>query len=269
MKPETVERVRQQLLERFRSRGAGVPWPRARRSASGGGRSPRTKQGRSPLHELARLLMQERRLTHDWAPSRPRSWSKATDRISDGMARTYRRARRSMNRAYDTQAQHSDRTGGRSSSGRSPRRNRPARPSTTWRKAVKAHRYQLQLLSNTWPAWVTARLPELERLGDLLGEEHDLTVLSRPWRIAPPALAIRPSTGVLAVLAARQQQLRDEARPLGETALPRTPPPLPRRGSSKEMRPPRRRRPQRGDDATAKHALGHGSPEERKSCTAV
>lgn len=45
------------------------------------------------------------------------------------------------------------------------------------RKKVKAHAYHLRLVSSAWPAVLQARAGEAARLGDLLGLDHDLTVL--------------------------------------------------------------------------------------------
>ena len=46
-----------------------------------------------------------------------------------------------------------------------------------WRKRAKDHRYHLELLRDLWPAQVKARRAEVRALGDLLGDEHDLSVL--------------------------------------------------------------------------------------------
>ena len=46
-----------------------------------------------------------------------------------------------------------------------------------WRKRVKDHRYHLELLRDLWPAQMKARRGEVKALGELLGDEHDLTVL--------------------------------------------------------------------------------------------
>jgi CHAD domain-containing protein len=46
-----------------------------------------------------------------------------------------------------------------------------------WRKRVKDHRYHLELLRDLWPAQIKARRAEVRALGELLGDEHDLSVL--------------------------------------------------------------------------------------------
>ncbi|MEO5768638.1 MAG: CHAD domain-containing protein [Polyangia bacterium] len=219
VKPKTVEQVRRELLERFRRAEqvfhAPEPAVGARRPADD---RLLAEPGRASLRALAGLLMQERRLTDAWALSRPRSWSKAADRIADGMTRTYRRARRYMSRAYNGVAAQQLTGQAKKTAAAAHDWRQTGAAFHEWRKAVKAHRHQLHLLSDTWPVWVTARLPELERLGQLLGEEHDLTVLSQTLSACPTCFGDPLQLeSVLAVLAARQQQLRDEARPLGET----------------------------------------------------
>lgn len=46
-----------------------------------------------------------------------------------------------------------------------------------WRKRVKYHWHHLELLAELWPPVMTVLADETHRLSDLLGDEHDLTVL--------------------------------------------------------------------------------------------
>jgi len=46
-----------------------------------------------------------------------------------------------------------------------------------WRKQTKYLRYQLQLLSPVWPERMDELADEADRLGTMLGDDHDLTVL--------------------------------------------------------------------------------------------
>jgi CHAD domain-containing protein len=46
-----------------------------------------------------------------------------------------------------------------------------------WRKAVKYHRHHVLLLSKAWPDWFAARARRLDELGEVLGQEHDLSVM--------------------------------------------------------------------------------------------
>jgi CHAD domain-containing protein len=48
-----------------------------------------------------------------------------------------------------------------------------------WRKQVKNFWYQLRLLCPDWPAAARAMTKKLDRLGELLGDDHDLFLLQR------------------------------------------------------------------------------------------
>ena len=52
-----------------------------------------------------------------------------------------------------------------------------------WRKRVKDHWYHLRLFGQTWPKLLETQIDELEKLSELLGDEHDLNVL-RPRLLA-------------------------------------------------------------------------------------
>ena len=60
------------------------------------------------------------------------------------------------------------------------------RPAATvmheWRKRVKYQWYHTQVLRDTWPAVMEVAEKELDQLGDLLGNDHDLAVLSETVR---------------------------------------------------------------------------------------
>lgn len=47
-----------------------------------------------------------------------------------------------------------------------------------WRKQVKAHGYHTRLITTCWPGELAGRSKALTRLGGLLGDDHDLLVLS-------------------------------------------------------------------------------------------
>jgi CHAD domain-containing protein len=78
--------------------------------------------------------------------------------VRGGVARTYRRARKAMNAAYDELT---------------------AETFHEWRKRVKYHRYHTRLLRNVWEKPFKARRKALKSLSDYLGDEHDLAVFSR------------------------------------------------------------------------------------------
>jgi CHAD domain-containing protein len=113
--------------------------------------------------------------------------------IKDGLKDVYRRGRKAMRKAFKT--------------------DDPA-DFHEWRKQAKYHWYHVRLLRNVWRPVTEARAGELERLSDLLGEDHDLTVL---------AAAVRELTGcdphhtkaILDLIDRRAAKLRSEAEPLG------------------------------------------------------
>jgi CHAD domain-containing protein len=124
------------------------------------------------------------------------SWPLAdlgVDDLAPGFKRSYRRGRKAM-RAID------------------------AAPSDehfhAWRKRAKDHRYHLELLRDLWPAEVKARRAEVRILGDLLGDEHDLSVLRATLQAESERFG--DGTGLLLDLAGRQQgELRAKMWPLG------------------------------------------------------
>jgi CHAD domain-containing protein len=83
-----------------------------------------------------------------------------------------------------------------------------------WRKRVKDHWYHMRLLSKVWPKVTAARIDELSRLSDLLGDDHDLGVLIDT--LERESNDLEGDTQTLACLAQRRQgELRSEARLLG------------------------------------------------------
>jgi hypothetical protein len=74
----------------------------------------------------------------------------------------------------------------------------------------------VRLLADVWPEEMGGRLEVLERLGSLLGEDHDLAVLACTLSDEPAGFDHRRDRQVLLVqIAQRQQALRALARPLG------------------------------------------------------
>ena len=74
-----------------------------------------------------------------------------------------------------------------------------------WRKQVKYLWYHTQILENIWPSVMRALTEELDQLGELLGEDHDLAVLHTT------VLAEFPRAGATATLRALERRI-DEAR---------------------------------------------------------
>lgn len=85
-----------------------------------------------------------------------------------------------------------------------------------WRKWVKYHLHQVELLAVTWTDELELRTSALKELADLLGDEHDLAdlraaLLSEPLGELPPG----PTAELLGLLDRRRQTLREEALRLG------------------------------------------------------
>jgi CHAD domain-containing protein len=84
-----------------------------------------------------------------------------------------------------------------------------------WRKRVKDLWYDLRLLRDTWPPVLGEMADQAHELSDLLGDHHDLTVLSedvdrRSGLGGEQALAIQ------GVIEGRQEELLEAAVPIGE-----------------------------------------------------
>jgi CHAD domain-containing protein len=83
-----------------------------------------------------------------------------------------------------------------------------------WRKQMKYLRYQLELLRPLWPERLKELAGDARRLGELLGDDHDLVVLEevlarQPEKYGPDLKAI------VAVIVDRQAELRKKAFALG------------------------------------------------------
>ena len=75
-----------------------------------------------------------------------------------------------------------------------------------WRKRLKDLLYQLRLLQAAWPTVLGAYVQEAHRLADLLGDDHDLTVLISVLRdSAGPATLLPTSADPLIELAAQRR----------------------------------------------------------------
>ena len=85
-----------------------------------------------------------------------------------------------------------------------------------WRKRVKDHWYHTRLLAPAWAAPLEARHAELKTLSDLLGDEHDLSVL-RDTLLADGGelLGGGAAQALLARIGRRQGELRALAQALG------------------------------------------------------
>ena len=117
------------------------------------------------------------------------------DAVAVGLRGTYRDGRRAMSAAY---------------------RKSSRKRFHAWRRHVRYHALHMALLRDVWVRVVNSRWKEVDRLGEMLGAEHDLAVLTRVLKKDTPrfggAEAHRPFR---ALLRRRRGELQALARPLG------------------------------------------------------
>lgn len=137
--------------------------------------------------QLARQRFEEgRQRLADWS-LRTDSW----DAVSAGLLQTYRSGRKATADAYArANGEHFH----------------------DWRKRVKDHGYQLRLLRRLHPRLIDAQRRAAEKLGSLLGEEHDLGQLRDLLSVLGPDTI--PAADALLV----QQALDDQREVLRRTA---------------------------------------------------
>ena len=126
-------------------------------------------------------------------------WTKFEDElavISKGLKRVYKRGRKGLQRAY------------KSPSGENFHE---------WRKRVKYLWYQTRILRLIWPNMQETFADELHRLSNYLGDDHDLVALQDTLsRHETFYLDEHTRQTLFALIVKRQEELRTEARPLGE-----------------------------------------------------
>jgi CHAD domain-containing protein len=117
------------------------------------------------------------------------------DAIGPGVGQTFARGRQEMSTAL---------------------RSRTAPAFHRWRKRVKYLRHQMEILHPLWPEVVGGTALSLDRLGDILGEEHDLAELLSLLSVAPDLCPDPVERSLLAALAQhRRGELQLAARVLG------------------------------------------------------
>lgn len=158
-------------------------------------RSSRHSRRRSAV--VAKTRFEEVRSRLQVGVERVKDWrisKDGFDALADGLKKTYRRARKARHAAYasgEPELFHD------------------------WRKRVKYHRYHVRLLRAAWPKVFGARRDELKRLSDLLGDDHDLTMLAESAEVFADELD-QDRYGTLIELTCRKQRtLRGQAEPLG------------------------------------------------------
>ena len=128
--------------------------------------------------------------------------------LAAGLARTYRRGRKAMRRAYEAPA---------------------AEHLHDWRKRVKDHRYHLELLQDLWPRPLGSWRKEVKALGGMLGDEHDLAMLQATLEAADASFGEDGARALLDLPRRRQAELRAGMRPLGARLFAERQKPLARR----------------------------------------
>ncbi|MET0304944.1 MAG: CHAD domain-containing protein [Solirubrobacterales bacterium] len=135
--------------------------------------------------------------------ARIEAWPLATDSwqlVGPGIDRAYRRGRREMRRAAEEP------------SGANMHQ---------WRKRAKDLWYHLRILRDARPKALRESLDQADRLADVLGDHHDLTVLRDDLLRRELPLAERPA--LVAAIAERQAELAGAAFDLGERLYAKKP----------------------------------------------
>jgi CHAD domain-containing protein len=86
-----------------------------------------------------------------------------------------------------------------------------------WRKQTKYLYYQLQILRPLWPKRMEELANEADRMGELLGDDHDLVVLRQTLTDDPGRFGAEGDVEVLlALIDRRRAELEQEATTLGQ-----------------------------------------------------
>jgi CHAD domain-containing protein len=85
-----------------------------------------------------------------------------------------------------------------------------------WRKYVKYHLHHCRLIAPTWPKVMMVRIEELDELGDLLGTEHDLAVLSERVKSRQETLDVGAVASVLQAAHLKRNDLQNASLALGK-----------------------------------------------------
>ncbi len=146
------------------------------------------------------------------ALGRVKDWANVSNRwssIGEGLEDTYRQARAAFAEAA-------------------------AKPSVEtlheWRKQAKYLRYQLEVVRPVWEARLGELADEADRMGELLGDDHDLAVLRQMLTDAPERFGDESDREVLlALIDRRRAELEQEAMLLGKQFFQDKPRPFARR----------------------------------------
>jgi len=209
----TFEKVRAALPVKMRSATNPVRAALAERLRHEAQAMDPTGDGKRSLRKLRRALRHQQGRVAEWAPGSKGQGGRSKNRwttAGPGLEAGYRRARKAMHRAY---------------------REPSGDTFHAWRRAVKAHRYQIRLLSPWAPDELTPRADELGRLAELLGDEHDLTMLRRTLRANRSWFGEEADTyyEVIRRIDQQRREKRLRASPAGEKLFAERPRALARR----------------------------------------
>lgn len=125
------------------------------------------------------------------------------DTLAAGFGRTYAEARRALNAAYrsgDDEAFHA------------------------FRKLVQHHWRHLQLLAAAWPELMEVRVDSARELAQILGDDHDLSILAE--RLSDSSIMDLDQASrekVVTIARAEQARLRTQARPIARRLFAQRP----------------------------------------------
>ncbi len=160
-------------------------------------------QGRIPA--AAETLRQVRDRAAGWSLARPDGWRVP----GQGLKTVYRKGRQAMHRAYTAPAEQDFHE---------------------WRKQVKYLAAQVRLLRPLRPKKLKDLGQTLDRMADLLGEEHDLSVLQSRLEEPSKAWASAHELQVIGgIIEAHRLELQEEALELGQRVYAEKPEPFGRR----------------------------------------
>lgn len=123
--------------------------------------------------------------------------------VDGGLKKTYRRARKAMESAYE---------------------NPSAESFHEWRKRVKYHWYHSRLLRKIWKPVMNAHRKQVHLLSDYLGDEHDLAVIRQTIVNDPERFGSDETRqALIGLIDRRRQELQEQAQPLGAKLLAEKP----------------------------------------------
>jgi CHAD domain-containing protein len=147
------------------------------------------------MHDVAHAFRKTHKRAKKWIPRAGGKPVGGWNALASGLQATYRWGRKAMSRAYASGADEDFHE---------------------WRKAVKYHGYHMRLLADLWPEELNGRCDVLDRAGELLGQDHDLTIFAETLKNEPDCFDTPADNDVmLGLIRQRQEALRAMVRPLG------------------------------------------------------